>query len=446
MTVAKGGTRRMRPWGSLLVALCLGPGCAGAGPGAGATVPLDLVDVTDYEARLSIEPDRATAIGWVRIRLTAASGVEIVPLTARVSVDEVRLDGGLIHPRIARDTIFVPLVGGRGGHHVLEIRYVAAAARGLRINASAAYTIFDTPSWMPVHWSIRDRATLSLSLELPAGWTNHAVGEPRDGGWRLDEAMPPYLFGFAAGPLTEIRLDGDRGLRVLASDSVAAAMPALMRDVLRMIDFLEDLAGTRFPLDAYTQVFMPDASAQELATFTILPERYADALGRDSTEDHLLIHELAHQWWGNRITAADWSHFWLHEGVASFIVALWKEERWGSHAYAREIELARARVERARANGRGRALVDPSIDSAESAGGPIPYSMGLLALHMLRREIGDESFRAGLRSFTARGRTRPVTTSDLRVAMEAAAGRSLQAFFENWVFDPAPDLAAVVSE
>ncbi len=398
----------------------------------------------DYDARLSIDSGRGASSGFVRIRLKAGPGVDVIPLTARVRVHEVRLDDRIVNVRTSSDTVFVPLDAASGPNHLIEIAYETTGARGLTVTPTEAFTIFDTPSWLPVHWSISDRATLSLSVELPAGWKLHAVGAPNEGGWRLDEPMPPYLFGFAAGRLREVRVQGDRDLRVLASDSAAGRVPRLMQDLPRMIDFLERISGIPFPLQSYTQVFMPGATPQELATFTILPAAYAATLAADSTEDHLLLHEVAHQWWGNRITAADWSHFWLQEGVVTFLVAAWKNERWGARAYEREIELARGRVERARANGRGRALVDPSIQAAESAGGTIPYSMGMLVLHQLRREVGEDAFWAGFRSFSEQGMTHPVTTDDLRVAMEAASGRSLASFFESWVYAPAPDLAAIV--
>ena len=62
-------------------------------------------------------------------------------------------------------------------------------------------------------------------------------------------------------------------------------------------------------------------------------------------EDWLIVHELAHQWWGNSIICKDWSHFWLNEGITSFMVAAYKEKRWGRSYYEHELKLARNRYQ-----------------------------------------------------------------------------------------------------
>ena len=68
-------------------------------------------------------------------------------------------------------------------------------------------------------------------------------------------------------------------------------------------------------------------------------------------EDWAIAHELAHQWWGNLVTCADWTHFWLNEGITTFMVAAWKEHRWGRPAYDRELAILQRRADEATAAG-----------------------------------------------------------------------------------------------
>jgi aminopeptidase N len=65
----------------------------------------------------------------------------------------------------------------------------------------------------------------------------------------------------------------------------------------------------------------------------------------NAQEDWVVAHELAHQWWRNLVTCADWSQFWLNEGVVVFMTAAWKEHKHGRAAYDREMELARRRLQ-----------------------------------------------------------------------------------------------------
>ena len=153
----------------------------------------------------------------------------------------------------------------------------------------------------------------------------------------------------------------------------------------------------------------------------------------DPSEDWLIAHELAHQWWGNLVTCATWADFWLNEGVTTFMVAAWKEQRWGREAYEREMALARRRVESARAAG---------VDVGLTYAGPylsvplwraITYSKGALFMDALRTELGEQRFWAGLKAWTQTYSGGAASTADFQRVMEDAAGRNLNDLFVSWV-------------
>jgi aminopeptidase N len=147
----------------------------------------------------------------------------------------------------------------------------------------------------------------------------------------------------------------------------------------------------------------------------------------------VIVHELAHQWWGNLVTARTWQHFWLNEGITTFMTAAWKEHRFGAAAYRAELDIARARLARARAAGWDRPLAFAGAYPDLRTRRAIQYSKGALFMDHLRTTLGDQAFWAGLKSFTRRHAGGSVTSDDFQRAMEQVAGRDLSAMFKHWV-------------
>jgi aminopeptidase N len=98
----------------------------------------------------------------------------------------------------------------------------------------------------------------------------------------------------------------------------------------------------------------------------------------------LEAHEFAHQWWGNGVTCRDWNHFWLNEGLATFMADAYKEHRLGPAAYQTEIEVSGARYERVRAAGHDRTLVFPDWSHPSAEDRVLVDHKGADVLHLLR--------------------------------------------------------------
>ncbi len=99
-----------------------------------------------------------------------------------------------------------------------------------------------------------------------------------------------------------------------------------------MISFFEEKSGVKYFQATYSQV-LTGKYFLELSGYSILKDKYGKMVLQDSTETNLISHEMAHQWWGNRITCKGWNHFWLNEGMATFMSAAYYEYRFGNEVY-----------------------------------------------------------------------------------------------------------------
>ncbi len=150
----------------------------------------------------------------------------------------------------------------------------------------------------------------------------------------------------------------------------------------------------------------------------------------------LIAHEVAHQWFGNAVTEADWPHLWLSEGFATYLTHVYTEFTYGEEARRAAMARDRARVAAFAAANPERPLVDTSYAAPTDLLNPNSYQKGGWVLHLLRRRIGDEAFFGGLRLFYDRFRGANATTADFRRVMQEASGEDLRGFFEQWTARP----------
>ena len=145
--------------------------------------------------------------------------------------------------------------------------------------------------------------------------------------------------------------------------------------------------------------------------------------------DYILVHELAHEWWGNAVAAADWGDFWIHEGFATYAGGLFVEHTRGRAAadafFAEQVGYVHAKEPLYR--GRG-------TDSKQAFAGVI-YSKGGCVLNTMRHYLDDdELWWRILREFQRRFRYGVASTGDFRAVVEELSGSDWAEFFEEWVY------------
>jgi Peptidase family M1 domain len=244
--------------------------------------------------------------------------------------------------------------------------------------------------------------------------------------------MSPYLATATNGRFDLRQSPTPSGLPVyIAVDpSQAAEADPVVQEVPKIVDFFTGLYGP-YPFNAVGAIvdFAPDVGyaleSQTKPNFDQAPD--------EST----LVHELAHQWFGDAVTLAQWPDIWLHEGFATWSEWIWSERHGGPTAQEIFDELY--------------ALSEPFFWDPPPAdvGGPenlfstSVYVRGAMTSQALRVRIGDAAFFEILRDWYAEHRYRNATTSDFISLAERKSGQDLDAFFAGWLYAPGkPPLTA----
>ena len=409
-------------------------------------------DVIDYSLRLEPDITNKSLVGKESIKFVArtANLAQVEFNCGELTIDSVK-ERGVARKFVRSDRkliISLDRAAKLNEARELEIDYHGTPRWGIRFfpERQQVYTIFSTSQWMVCVDQPDDRATFLLSLILPPKLSavgNGSLTPPSSlPNGKMEHTfvqrypIPTYTFGFAIGNFrVVIEPAGDHVmLRYMSEQHSDEQLRRIFQNSHDMLAFYRERAGVPYADRTYTQVLAAGGVEQEMSSFTALRETYGKDVLANERDIWLGAHEFAHQWWGNMVTCRDWTHFWLNEGIASFMASAYKEHRFGRAEYMKDIEEYRTNYEKVKNAGKDRSLVFPDWDHPTNEDRTLVYDKGAYVLHLLREELGDKVFWDGIRRYTRKYFGKSVVTSDFQQEMEAASNRSLKPFFDRWVY------------
>jgi len=407
------------------------------------------VDALHYALDLTWDPGHRTLTAVERLHLRAAATADHLRLAlgAPLEVRAVTIDGRRATWRHRADQLVVRAAVSAGDEHGMVIRYtgrprpVPAPVRrsdfsetGWTVTRGGGVWTMQEPygaySWYAVNDQPSDKALYDVTIHAPVplvGVSNGALLSRRtaDGRttthWRLDEPASSYLVTVAVDDLVMTRDRSPSGVPI--TYWTPRGRPGLLRRLQAApaeLDWLEQRLGP-YPFRTLGFLVVDSRSGMETQTMITLGDtRYA-------TSPEVLVHEMAHHWYGDEVTPRDWRDVWMNEGMATFLQGTWM----GGHGPPSTAALFRTW---ATYDAQLRRAAGPPADfRPDSFGAGNVYYIPAVMWDRLRRRLGDEPFWRLVREWPATHADGNASYADLTVWWSQHSGQDLSGFFDRWL-------------
>ncbi|WNF63267.1 M1 family metallopeptidase [Streptomyces violaceus] len=409
-------------------------------------------DVTHYGLRLAYDPDAHHLTGTATLTARATQDLSAFNLDLiGLDVGKVTVGGETARwNRAGQELTVRPRKDlGQGETFRVTVRYSGAPETVTDPDGSQEGWLRTTDgvlalgeptgsmAWFPGNHHPSDKASYDLTVTVPRGLRAVSNGELRHVttakggrtafGWHSAEPMASYLATLAIGRYDITRSTARDGLPVYTA--VDPAEKDTSRAVLARIPEILRWAERRFgPYPFSSTGAIVDRAAEvgyalETQTRPVFP---------GAPDMTLLVHELAHQWYGDSVTPESWRDMWLNEGFTTYAEWLWREDHGGESAQ----ESFDALYENGEKTYKDLWAFPPAkpADAANISGDPV-YQRGAMVLHKIRQAVGDERFFAILRGWATEHRHGNADTAEFTAYVEEQApGEDFDGIWEDWLY------------
>lgn len=417
------------------------------------------LDVLHYEFALKIFDSTDEISGRAVIDLKILEKTDSVSFDLKglksqgmgMNVEAVSLDGEAIKWKQGKEKLQVFLSNSASPDDTLEfiIEYHGIPADGLIISRNK----YGDRTFFADHWPDRannylpcidhpyDKATVDFIITAPDRYSVVANGimieeSDLEGNmklthWKESVPIPVKVMTFGAARFA-VRYEGEVDNIPVWSWVFPQNRMEGFNDysiALKPLEFYSRLIGD-YPFEELANVQSRTIyDGLENAGAIFYAERSVTGLGK---AERTIAHEIAHQWFGDCVTEADWHHIWLSEGFANYLTSLYFESIQGKEKLSSDMIRSRTKIIKF-SEKNAKPVIDTTITNLMDLLSVNSYEKGEWILHMLRCEIGDGDFIKGLRLYYDRFKNSNALSSDFQQVMEEASGKDLSIFFNQWL-------------
>jgi aminopeptidase N len=419
------------------------------------------IDARHYAVRISLLTSDSNEIqveATVTLRIvTPGTREAVLDLTSAtpdgkgMTVTSVTAEGRAVAIEHRDNRLHLPVPAGAiaGQDVIFTISYHGAPGNGLRLlnNIHGDRTAFSenwynrARQWLPMIDHPADKATGELIVTTKADYqvvSNGVIIEQLDlpGGlrrthWKQDVPISSWLYSLGVARFI-VRQGGIvRGVPFsywAFPQDADKGLAALEKDARGSFEFFSDRVGPY----AYGKLAHVEAAGMSGGTEHVSNIFYGEK--GVTVGNAAVVHETAHQWFGDAVTESDWNDVWLSEGFATYFTLLYTEHAGGRDAFVDGLRRSRNAVLRLEKSLPDTPVVHANFDEAATQpNNRLVYEKGAWTLHMVRNLIGGEPFWRGIRLYYQRHMNGVASTADLRRAMEEVSGQDLRWFFAQWL-------------
>ncbi|WP_396164136.1 M1 family metallopeptidase [Flavobacterium sp.] len=313
-----------------------------------------------------------------------------------------------------------------------------------------------TSHWLPSFDDVNEKVIFNLSVKFQNGYkiisngvfknVNHKRNGYENGfstyNFQMQKPMSSYLVMLAIGNFEKQTATTKSGtpLEFYLDKKDISKLEPTYRYSKELFDYLEDEIGVKYPWGVYRQVPVRDFlyAGMENTTSTIFSQDFVvDEIGfNDRNYVNVNAHELAHQWFGDLITAQSSKHHWLQEGFATYYALLAERHLFGDDYFYEALNDYAEQLQQA-------ATTDTIPVLNEKASSLTFYKKGAWALHVLREDIGAKNFQKVVKKYLKSYQYKNVDTDDFLSIVHDVSGYDVAKFKNKWLETPGfdPNLA-----
>jgi aminopeptidase N len=409
------------------------------------------VDVLHYDLRLSWSPQTKTLTGaaTLRVRPTTASpmlSLDFMPYT----VDEATLDGQPVAATVTGEKLTVPAALTADQPVTLTVHYHGkprttpmpskrsdAAPLGLTATRDGGLWTMQEPygafTWYPANDHPSDEALYDIAVTVPKGWTAVASGSPATSAgttfrYRSTDPVATYLTTLAVGKYKKTTAKGPRGIPITIwyRTRDKRLLPTL-RKATRQLTWLEKRFGP-YPFPTAGVVVVDSESAMETQQMVTVGGVFRP--WNEQAEyllDTTMVHEYAHQWFGNSVTLSNWNDLWLNEGWAQYAQLLYQVDQAGEPVSALDAYFRRVEPQVRKEFG------PPGKPKPADFARPNVYICAAGMLRALHKALGDTTFFALARAWVQDQRNTTQDRASFIAFVNAHTDRDFTKLINSWL-------------